>query len=112
EHLLICEFTNLQKINKKEKSYQLQLHSEAAVPEKPYHDLPTYEMIGTLGILGRVYKYKQVYCYQVGIPYKDQNRYLENVPEKFTLHLRFTFFCLEKLFKKNQHLLDVVVKSA
>ncbi len=61
-----------------------------------------HELVGNINIMGNAFKYRQIYAYYA------QSGLFE---EPYILHLRFTFWCEEKLYKDNQNKIIDLVKS-
>lgn len=99
--IMICEFDNLCVLDSKTNTYKVRINNSAGKAE--LNNMNSYEMAGSLNIMGQGYKFKQIYSYH---PLND----------KQYLHLRFTFFCTDKdkerFYKESHGVLDKIVRSA
>lgn len=98
--IMICEFDNLSELDKETEKYKVRVNAAAAKVE--LNAMESYEMNGSLDVMGHGYKFKQIYSCQI-------------LDSEVCLHLRYTFFCTdaekEKFFKENNGVLNTIVKS-
>lgn len=98
--IMVCEFDNLCVLDQESGQYKARVNAAASKAE--LNAMESYEMTGSLDVMGQGYKFKQVYSYQI-------------LDSELCLHLRYTFFCTdaekEKFFKENNGVLNTIVKS-